>query len=45
MDFQQFDEFMKNILPKQLEKITIKLMAELNDTLFKYDMNSIIICL
>ena len=39
MDFQQFDDFMKNILPKQLEKITIKLMAELNDTLFKYDMN------
>ena len=39
IDFKQFDDFMKNILPKQLEKITIKLMAELNDKLFKYDMN------
>lgn len=39
INFQQFNEFMKNILPKQLEKISIKLMAELNDELFKYDMN------
>ena len=39
INFQQFNEFMKNILPKQLEKISIKLMTELNDELFKYDMN------
>ena len=38
VNFQEFEEFIKNIDPKQLDKISIKLTVELNDKIFKYDL-------
>ena len=39
INFQEFEEFLKNIVPKQLENLSIKIMTELNDELFKYDLD------
>ena len=39
INFQEFEEFLKNIVPKQLENLSIKTMTELNDELFKYDLD------
>ena len=39
INFQEFEEFLKNIAAKQLETLSIKIMTELNDELFKYDLN------
>ena len=35
----ELEEFVKNIDPKKLEELTIKIMTELNPTLHKYDLN------
>ena len=39
IDFQEFEEFLKNIEPKKLEELSINVMSELNDELFKYDLD------
>lgn len=37
--FEEFEKFLKNIEPKRLEELSIKLMMEYNNTLFKYNMD------
>ena len=39
VNMDEFDEFVKNIEPKKLEDLTIKVMTELNSQLHKYDLN------
>ena len=39
LSMDELEEFVKNIDPKKLEELTIKIMTELNPTLHKYDMN------
>lgn len=39
LNFQEFEEFLKNIEPKKLEELSIQIMTELNDELFKYDLD------
>ena len=39
LSMDELEEFVKNIEPKKLEELTIKIMTELNPTLHKYDMN------
>ena len=39
LSIDELDEFVKNVDPKKLEELTIKIMTELNPTLHKYDMN------
>ena len=39
INFQQFEEFLKLIDAKKLEELSIKIMVELNDELFKYDLD------
>ena len=39
ISMDELEEFVKNIDPKKLEELTIKIMTELNPTLHKYDMN------
>ena len=40
INFEEFEEFLKNIDPKKLEELSINIMAELNDELFKYDLDA-----
>ena len=37
--FQELEDFLKNVEPNQMEKITLKLTTELNDELYKYDLD------
>ena len=37
--FQEIEDFLKNVEPNQMEKITLKLTTELNDKLYKYDLD------
>ena len=37
--FQEIEDFLKNVEPNQMEKITLKLTTELNDELYKYDLD------
>ena len=39
LSMDELEEFVKNIDPKKLEELTIKIMTELNPTLHKYDLN------
>ena len=39
LSLDELEEFVKNIEPKKLEELTIKIMTELNPTLHKYDLN------
>ena len=39
LSMDELEEFVKNIEPKKLEELTIKIMTELNPTLHKYDLN------
>jgi hypothetical protein len=39
INFQEFEQFLKNVEPQKLEKISIKITTELNDVLFKYDLD------
>ena len=39
ISMDELEEFVKNIDPKKLEELTIKIMTELNPTLHKYDLN------
>ena len=37
--FQELEDFLKNVEPNQMEKIMLKLITELNDKLYKYDLD------
>jgi len=39
LNFQEFEEFLKNIEPKKLDELSLQIMTELNDELFKYDLD------
>ena len=39
INYQEIEEFLKNNDPKLMEKIQIKLTLELNDEIFKYDLD------
>ena len=39
INFQEFEQFLKNVEPQKLEKISIKITTELNNELFKYDLD------
>ena len=39
INFQEVEEFLKNIVAKQIETLSIKIMTELNNELFKYDLD------
>ena len=39
LSMDELEEFVKNIDPKKLEELAIKIMTELNPTLHKYDLN------
>jgi len=39
LNFQEFEEFLKNIEPKKLDELSLQIMTELNDVLFKYDLD------
>ena len=39
ISIDELDEFVKNIDPKKLEELSIKIITELNPTLHKYDLN------
>ena len=39
ISIDELDEFVKNIDPKKLEELYIKIITELNPTLHKYDLN------
>ncbi len=39
INFQEFEQFLKNVEPQKLEKISIKITMELNNELFKYDLD------